>query len=344
MPNTEPPSISIVVPVYNEEECLPTLIERLTAVLSGITGDYEMIFVDGSSNDGSYRVLEEAATRHRSVRCVSLSRNSGHQAALTCGLELAKGDVVITMDADLQHPPELIPAMLSLWRQGYEVVNTAKQTSESLGIWKRFSAWCFYRVYNSISDVPVTPHGSDFRLLDRRCVDALNEMGEYFKFHRALVHYIGFRQTVLEFHCPVRFAGQAKFSFRKLLALAADGIFSFSTLPLKLPFYLGLFVLAILFLLFLIAFALVQTGRLHLPPGWGYLFCVMVLSFAVQLIFIGIMGLYIARIFLEVKRRPHHFVRRSIGFSQVWERETNAGQKPAESLANPLVRARRHPD
>ncbi|HEY2290263.1 MAG TPA: glycosyltransferase family 2 protein [Thermoanaerobaculia bacterium] len=317
MRSAETPSISIVVPVYNEEECLPTLIERITTVLAEVTGDYEMIFVDGSSSDGSYRVLEEAAMSQPTVRCVSLSRNSGHQAALTCGLELAKGDVVITMDADLQHPPELIPVMLGLWRQGYDVVNTAKQGSDEIGIWKRLSAWCFYRVYNSLSDVPVTPHGSDFRLLDRRCVDALKQMDEYFKFHRALVHYIGFRQTTLEFHCPARFAGQAKFSFRKLLALAADGIFSFSTLPLKIPFYLGLLVLAILFLLFLIAFALVQTGQLDLPPGWGYLFCVMVLSFAVQLIFIGIMGLYIARIFLEVKRRPHHFVQRSVGFPPV---------------------------
>ena len=314
MPGSHP-AISIVLPVYNEEQCLPALLARLTAVLAGLTGDYELIFVDGASTDGSFPILERASAQHREVKCVSLSRNSGHQAALTCGLQLAQGEVVITMDADLQHPPELIPAMLALWEQGNDVVNTAKHAPPDASLWKRVSADWFYRLYNLISDVRVTAHSSDFRLLDRRCVDAINEMGEHFKFHRALVQYIGFRQTVLEFQCPPRFAGKAKFSFRRLLALAADGIFSFSTLPLKLPFYLGTLVLAIFFLLFLVAFGLVVTGHLDLPPGWGYLFTGIVLTFAVQLIFIGIVGLYIARIFHEVKRRPHHFVARSCGFA-----------------------------
>jgi polyisoprenyl-phosphate glycosyltransferase len=316
-----PPTVSIVLPVYNEEECLPALVERLGTVMAGLAVEYELIFVDGASTDRSYEVLQALAAGDPAVKCLSLSRNSGHQAALSCGLQLACGAVVITMDADLQHPPELIPEMLELWREGFDVVNTRKLGTDRIGFWKSLSSRCFYKVYNLLSEVPITPAASDFRLLDRRCVDAINSMGEHDKFHRALVHYIGFRQTTLEFHCPARFAGKAKFSFPKLLALAADGIFSFSTLPLKLPFYLGVLVLAILGLLFVVAVVLALTGHLELPPGWGYLFTVMVLTFGAQLVFIGIMGLYMARLILEVKKRPHHFVQRAFGFD---------GEAPAE--------------
>jgi dolichol-phosphate mannosyltransferase len=322
------PSVSIVVPVFNEEECLPALVERLAKAMASLASDYELIFVDGASTDRSYRVLQALAAGNGAVKCLSLSRNSGHQAALSCGLQLASGAVVVTMDADLQHPPELIPEMLELWRQGFDVVNTVKLGTEKIGFWKSLSSRCFYRVYNLLSEVPITPAASDFRLLDRKCVDAINSMGEHDKFHRALVHYIGFSQTTLEFQCPARFAGKAKFSFPKLLALAADGIFSFSTLPLKLPFYLGVLVLAILGLLFVVAVVLALSGHLELPPGWGYLFTVMVLTFGAQLVFIGIMGLYMARLILEVKKRPHHFVQRSFGFGGAGVVERGAAPGP----------------
>ncbi len=306
--------LSIIIPLLNEEACLPLLIQRLEAVMRKLGCGYELILVDDCSTDSSFEVIALAARGNPAIRALRLSRNKGHQAALACGLEVAQGDVVITMDADLQHPPELVPALLDLWQQGYDVVNTARRNSADAKLVKRLVSRAFYAVFNRISDVPLTPNSSDFRLLDRKCADALRSMGEYHKFYRGLIHDIGFRQTVLTFDCQPRAAGRTKYTFRKSLHLASSGIFSFSTLPLKVPFFLGLTILGGLSFLFAIAVFLYLTGRYQFVPGWTSLIAIMLLMFGVDLLFMGLFGLYLAKIFIEIKARPLYFIDRSIGF------------------------------
>ncbi len=310
----ERPLVSLVVPVHDEADCLPELIARIERVMAGTGADWELIFVDDGSRDGSFERIEEAARANPAIRGLAFSRNMGHQAALSCGLRAAAGDAVVTLDGDLQHPPEAIPEMLSLWRQGFQVVNTARRRSERVGLVKRGLARLFYLVHNLLSDVKLIPGGSDFRLLDRRSVDAINSLGEAAKFHRGLVHYIGFRQTVLPFDSPGRWAGRRKYTFRRSLRLAGDGIFSFSTLPLKVPFYLGLALMVPLGLYFLVSIALYLGGEIRFEPGWGSVVAILLATFGVQLLFIGVVGLYLARIFIEVKHRPEYFVWRSVNY------------------------------
>jgi len=313
------PVLSVVVPVHNEAECCPEMIRRLSAVLDGTGCASEVIFVDDASTDATFEIIAAAARVDSRIRCIGFSRNMGHQAALACGLESSRGAAVVTMDGDLQHPPELLPEMLRLWREGFEVVNTVRRRDADVGLLKGAASRLFYRVFNSVSDVKLTPNSSDFRLLDRRCVEALLSMREYFRFYRGLVDYIGFRQTVIEFDCPRRFAGERRYTWRKSLKLASSGLFSFSTLALKAPFFLGLLVLAVVTAYGAVSAVLIATGVLKAMPGWASIVVILLLTFGVQLVFMGIIGLYLAKIFLEVKARPLYFVRRSAGF----------GDKPA---------------
>lgn len=306
--------LSVVVPVLNEEECIPALVERLEAVLSELTDDYEILFVDDCSRDRTFDLISRAAHRNPRIKCLGFSRSRGHQLALSCGMRAATGDVVVSMDGDLQHPPELIPELVQLWRQGYDVVNTVRRSSGVKSPVKNGLSRLFYFAFNRIADIPLTPNSSDFRLLDRQCVDALSSMEEYFKFHRGLVHYIGFRQTEIQFDCPPRLAGKPAYNLKRSLRLASDGIFSFSTLPLRIPFYLGAAVLAVLSATFLYDLVFFLIGRRPFAPGWASLVVIVLLTFGVQLLFMGIFGLYISKIFIETKRRPPYFIQRSVGF------------------------------
>lgn len=327
--------LSVVVPLLNEEECLPTLIERLEKSLSSITEHYEVILIDDCSTDRSLEIIEAAAMRNPRFKGLSLSATRGHQTALSCGMEVASGDVVISMDADLQHPPELIGALVERWQQGYQVVNTMRRNPGHRSRLKRIVSRLFYFVFNRISDLPLTPDSSDFRLLDRQSVDALNSLSEAFKFHRGLVHYIGFKQTLLPFDCPERHAGHSRYTFKKSMHLASRGIFSFTTIPLKLPFYLGLAVLTIFSVLLLVYFFFSLTGRYAFDVGWTTLMAVSLLSFGVQLLFMGIFGMYIAKIFIETKRRPQYFVSRLIGFEADTLEAQPAAPAPAEGGVEP---------
>lgn len=311
------PFVSIVVPVFNEEECLPELIRCIEKHLPASYPAYEVILIDDCSRDKTPLLIAAISKENSKIKGIRLSRNSGHQAALACGLAAASGDVVITMDGDLQHPPSLLPDMLKLWREdGFDIVNTLRRRTAGSGLLDRLGSKIFYKLFNRIADIQLMPGSADFRLLDRRAVDALNSMREFFKFYRGQVPYIGFKQTTLHFDCPPRFAGTRSYTLRQSLRLASSGLMSFSTFGLKLPFLLGLLILFVVASYGGIAAVLIATGRTQLTDGWLSLVILMCLSIGLQLTFLGMIGLYVGKIFIEVKGRPLYFVDQTFGFEQ----------------------------
>ncbi|NDE16354.1 glycosyltransferase [bacterium] len=314
------PLLSIVVPVHNEEACVEEFLRRTQAVMaanSGMVaeavGDYEIVFVDDASSDRTYELIESAHRENSRIKCVSLSRNAGHQAALLCGIRRARGDAVIMMDGDLQHPPELIPDLVARAGAGWSVVHCVRKNPQAGIPGKDIFSRLFYVLFNRVSPVKITPNASDFRIMDRRSVDALLSMPEVSPFLRGMVPYIGYRQCDLEFECPPRFAGEASYTLKKSMKLAFDGLFSFSTWPLRLPFLAGLMMLVAGGTYLAICTLLAISGKAHLVPGWLSLISLQLMLFAFQVLFTGIVGLYVGRIYHEVKRRPPYFVDRAIG-------------------------------
>lgn len=303
--------ISLVVPVFNEQENLCEFYKRVTAVMSAEPYDYNIIFVDDGSRDSSALILSELSKKDSHVEAYLLSRNYGHQMALTCGLDNADGDAVITMDGDLQHPPELLPELLRLWEQGNEIVQTKRLATEDAGFFKKFTSNAYYKLINALSEVEITPGGSDFRLMDRIAVDAFKQYRERARFIRGLVNTLGFRVTVLEFVAPPRFAGHSKFNLHKMLHFALDGITAFSNMPLRWALYVGLIFGLISFSLLLHVFY-VKFIIDEAAPGWATTsFSIFLLS-GIELIGIGVLGEYIGRIFEEIKHRPLYLVARHI--------------------------------
>ena len=303
--------ISIVVPVFNEEDNLHEFYKQATTVMQKEKYDYNLIFVDDGSRDSSALILSELSKQDAHVEAYLLSRNYGHQMALTCGLDHADGDAVITMDGDLQHPPELIPQLLRLWEQGNEIVLTKRMATEDAGFFKNITSSLYYKLINTLSNVEITPGGSDFRLMDRIAVDAFKQYRERARFIRGLVNTLGFKVAVLEFVAPPRFAGHSKFNLKKMLHFALDGITAFSNLPLRWSFYIGLFCgLCSILLLGHVFFVKFVTN--DAVPGWATTtVCVLFLG-GIQLVGIGILGEYIGRIFEEIKHRPLYLVARHI--------------------------------
>lgn len=304
--------VSIVTPVYNEEDNLREFYKRITEVMAKETAyDYNIIFVDDGSKDKSRVMLNELSKEDTHVEAYLLSRNYGHQLALTCGLDNADGDVVITMDGDLQHPPELLPQMLRLWEQGHEIVATKRLATEDAGFIKNVTSSGYYKLINMLSQVEITPGGSDFRLMDRIAVDAFKQYREKARFIRGLVNTLGFNCATIEFVAPPRFAGTSKFNLKKMLHFALDGITAFSTLPLRWALYcgLGFGMLSFFVLLHVLYVKFVANDAV---PGWSTVVgCVSFLG-GIQLVGIGILGEYIGRIFEEVKNRPLYLVSRHI--------------------------------
>ena len=318
-------SVSIVVPAYNEGDCLATLVSQLREVLGGLTKNFEVIIVDDGSSDQTFDRVTEPCRQDARVKGISLSRNVGHQAALACGLEAARGDVVVTVDADLQHPPNFIPHMIHAWQQGFDVVNTVRLRQRSSNALDEKFSKIFYWLFNKVSDVKLIPDSPDFRLLDRRCVDALVSMPEHLKFFRGMVPYIGFNQTTLEFDCPPRFAGERSYTLRKSMTLAYHGLLSFSDAGLKVPLVAGLLILAVTVVYVIASLVLFARGNSELAKGWASLVSLALLSLGLQLVFTGMFGLYLGKIFLEVKRRPIYFVKRTVGMGR-GHAETGPGQ------------------
>lgn len=306
------PLVSIAFPVYDEEDNLRPLFEQVTEALAGADVDYELIFVDNGSTDGSLDVIKEFSERDPRVRYVSLSRNFGHQGGLLAGMFYSRGDAVITMDADLQHPPALLPEMIRRWRDGNEVVYTRKKNYK-MSAWHTLQVRVFYRLVSRLSGLELSFGQSDFRLLDRRVAELIVQLPEYRKFLRGIVQWVGFRQTGLHYEVAERLAGESKFRFASLFSFAVDGILSFSLIPLRASLLIG-FVVAALCLGYgaftvLIGVLNALGAGYPLPPGWATLTASALFLSSVQLIAIGTLSEYVGRIFEQTKGRPPFIVR-----------------------------------
>lgn len=299
--------LSIVVPCYNEEACLAELHVRLGAAARAAVGvDYELVLVNDGSRDKSWTIMQRMAAEDPHVVAVNLSRNHGHQLALTAGLDLCCGETILIIDADLQDPPELLSELSARMDQGYDVVYAQRRTRAKESAFKLLTADLFYRLLAGMSETPIPRNVGDFRLMSRRAVDRLNAMGEHDRFLRGMVAWMGGRQTEVLYDRDPRFAGETGYTLKKMIKLATAGITSFSTLPLKLAVVLAGAGAAIAFgLLLYVAIGFV-TG--HVARGWTSLAMMMVFFGVGQFLCLAVMGAYIGRIFLEVKARPLYFV------------------------------------
>ncbi len=300
------PLVSVVVPLCNEEETVEELHRRLSAVLdaSGVT--YEIILVDDGSSDATGDRADELASGDDRLVVVHLSRNFGHQAAVSAGIDHARGGAVVLMDGDLQDPPEVVPRFIAAWRNGYDVVYGIRRHRKE-GLLKRLGYAGFYRLWNAISDLDIPLDSGDFCLMDRYVVAVLRHLPERMRFIRGLRSFVGFRQVGLPYERAARGAGSSKYSLKALIGLAIDGLVSFSSYPLRLVTYLGLATISLAFVLLgwvLFDAWFTQTA----PPGWASTIVVVLFMASVQLLSLGIIGEYIRLIFLEVKRRPTYIV------------------------------------
>jgi len=300
--------ISVIVPCFNEEEGITMCHERLTAVLSGITDAYEIVYVDDGSKDRTAAMLREFHRVDPRAVVLRLSRNFGHQPAVSAGLDAVRGQAVVIIDADLQDPPELIPAMLDLWRQGYQVVYGVRDSREGESGFKLWSAKMFYRIINSLSDVEIPLDTGDFRLIDQSVVEAFRRMPERHRLLRGMSSWIGFSQTGLRYERSARFAGKTKYPLGKMLGLALDGIVSFSTIPLRLVTILG-FAAAMLAFLGIVYTLVVRLLTHSWVQGWAMSFIGMLFMSGAQMLCLGILGEYIGRIYTESKQRPLYLLR-----------------------------------
>lgn len=301
-----PLSISVVIPCFNEEAVLPELFVRLGAVLSGFSFQREIILIDDGSSDRTWELLVEHQKRDATLKIIRLARNSGHQYALTCGLDQAAGEVILIMDADLQDPPELLGEMLEKWRQGYDVIYGQRVNRGGETRAKRFFAYSFYRLLSKITKIMIVPDTGDFRLMDRRVLTALNRMRERHRFIRGMVSWVGFSQTPIAYDRPARFAGETKYPFKKSVFLAIDAITSFSHAPLRIASYLGtsLSIFSFIYIFIVIWLKIIGVNL----PGYTSLMGSVLLLGGVQLLVLGIIGEYVGRIFEQGQQRPLYLI------------------------------------
>jgi dolichol-phosphate mannosyltransferase len=301
------PTYSLVIPVFNEEKTLPELRSRLLALLEQLDGDSEVLLIDDGSSDNSYRLMCAIHQEDSRFKVVHLARNFGHQLAITAGIDLAAGQAVVIMDADLQDPPEVVIEMAKKWREGYEVVYGVRVDRETDSTFKRKTAELYYRLLGRLTEVPIPMDVGDFRLVDRRAVEAFKGMREQSRFVRGMFSWMGFRQVGVPYRRAERFAGQTKYPFRKMAKLAVDGIVGFSRVPLRLALNLG----------FLASFVALAAGVFTLAgkliggytvPGWTSVVLIALFLGGLQLAVMGVMGEYIGRIYEEVIRRPLYIV------------------------------------
>ena len=301
--------VSVVVPVFNEEDNVTVFHERMTSVadvLLGLDLDLELIFVDDGSSDDSLPRLLATAEADPSVKVIKLARNFGHQVAITAGMDHARGDCVVVIDADLQDPPEVIPRMVEKWREGNDVVYGVRSRRAGESALKLATASAFYRILRVLTKVDIPVDVGDFRLMSRRATDQLKGMREQDRFVRGLVSWIGFNQTGVEYEREARFAGETKYPFRKMFKFALDGITSFSTVPLRLASWLGY--AASVFAFVYLASVFIQKWMGQTVDGWATIMVAMLFLGGTQLICLGIMGEYLGRIFTEIKGRPLYVV------------------------------------
>jgi dolichol-phosphate mannosyltransferase len=314
---------SFVIPVFNERETLPELHRRLSDVIETLDGEAELLFVDDCSFDGSYELLGELGREDPRIRVIRFARNFGHQVAITAGLDHAAGDAVVVMDADLQDPPEVIPDLIARWEEGYEVVYAVRERRSGESWLKRSTASWFYRVLRRIAHVEMPLDAGDFRLVDRRAVDAFRSMRERARYVRGMFSWVGFRQIGVPYSRSERFAGEPKYSYRKSLTLAVDGLVSFSSAPLRAALVAGFAFSTLAFALGVFAVVAKIAGA-FVVPGWASILVVVSFLGGVQLTVIGMLGLYVGRIYEEVKARPIYIVRETIGFLDAPAPETSS--------------------
>ncbi|MBW4696111.1 MAG: glycosyltransferase family 2 protein [Lyngbya sp. HA4199-MV5] len=331
------PTYSFIVPVFNEEATLVELYRRLSAVMDSMDGTVELVLVDDGSHDRSLTIMRDLRERDRRVCYLSFARNFGHQIAVTAGLNFVRGQAIVVLDADLQDPPELIPELADKWRRGYDVVYAQRVQRHQEGWFKRLTAYVFYRLLRQLADVEMPTDTGDFCLMDRRVVDALNAMPERNRYIRGLRSWLGFRQIAIPFERDSRFAGEVKYTFRKSLALAIDGLVSFSKVPLRISTYVGLFaaVVAIVMAILVLYWRFVSP----VSPLTGFATIAVAIFFlgAVQLFSIGILGEYIGRIYEEVKNRPVYILGEVSGFDGMTARQGTT----LNTSKDPVIDARR---
>ncbi|MDH3202268.1 MAG: glycosyltransferase family 2 protein [Myxococcales bacterium] len=300
------PVLSLIIPIYNEEAIIAELNRRLKDFLREMDETWEVVFVDDGSQDRTPEMLNEIAAVEPRYKVISFSRNFGHQAAITAGMDRAEGDAVVIMDADLQEPPEVVTEMIQKWREGYDVVYGQRSIRYGESIFKRVTAAAFYRLLRTLIPIEMPLDTGDFRLMSRRVVLSMRALREQHRFMRAIVSWLGFRQKAVQYERPERFAGETKYPLRKMMGFAIDGITSFSIVPLRLATWLGLF--SGLVAIATSGWALYAAIAGRTVPGWATIMIAVALASSAQLIMTGILGEYVGRIYEEVKRRPLYVV------------------------------------
>ena len=306
-PMRNDPKISVIVPVFNEEMNIMPLMQRLMKVLERYISR-EIVFVDDGSTDGTLNILRTISRQYPFTRYISFSRNFGHQSALRAGLMQADGDCIVSLDADLQHPPEVIPEMISRWQEGYEIVLATRSGSEALPLLKRISSRLYYRILNSLSDIHFDEGGADFRLLDRKVVMVLRQLPEQNLFLRGIVNWVGFRKYAITYEQEERAEGESKYSIHKMVQLGMQGITAFSVRPLRLATFAGLIIagLAMIYAIYAL-FMYLFTNRT--VAGWTSLILSILFLGGIQMFLLGIIGEYLGRLFIDTKRRPDYIIR-----------------------------------
>ena len=319
---------SIVIPIFNEEAVLPILLRRIDALMDKLDGPAEAIFVDDGSTDCSSIVLEAKARDDHRCRYIGLTRNFGHQVAISAGMDAANGEAVVVMDGDLQDPPEVVLDMIAKWKEGYHIVCGRRLSREGESAFKRWTADLFYRLLGRLSAIEIPNEVGDFRLVDRQALDAFRAMPEHDRFVRGMFAWLGFRAAEVAFRRPARAAGDSKYPLRKMLRLAVNGVIGFSDAPLRLAIWAGMSVSGLALLYGFYVIGLWLTGS-SLVTGWSSTIVIVSFLCGVNMLMTGIMGLYVGRIHAEVKGRPLYVVGRRVGF----ERERAAVESPSEQIA-----------
>jgi len=307
--------ISVVIPIHNESVALPVLYDRLNKMASTRAEQFEFIFINDASKDNSFQIMQDLHKKDPRVKVANLSRNFGHQIAVTAGIDLSRGDAVILMDGDLQDPPEVIPQLVDKWHEGFEVVYAVREKRNGETIFKKFSAQMFYRTLRKITGLDLPLDAGDFRLMGHRVVDALQNMREGHRYIRGMVSWVGYKQTGVMYSRDSRYGGETKYTLLKMMKFAVDGITSFSDLPLKFASYLGFFSTIVAVLLILKVFFSFFVFH-NAVPGWASLMVVVLFIGGVQLVVLGIMGEYIGRTHDEVRGRPLYFLDETFGFDR----------------------------
>jgi polyisoprenyl-phosphate glycosyltransferase len=304
--------LSIIVPVYNEQETIQQFYKELHKIID--KSNYELIFVNDGSCDNTFSILQKISENNIRIVIINLSRNFGHQNALMAGFEYCHGSDILCMDSDLQHPPSVIPHLITQRKRGFDVVNTRRIEAEGTGFIKKITANYFYKIFNKLSGLKIDQNSADFRLVSRRALNELMRMNEKTIFIRGMVQWIGFNQTFIEYKASKRIAGKTKYSLKRMVRFAADGILSFSSKPLKASIYIGMVMSLFSFLYGLYAVFIVLFKK-EVVTGWASLLVMITLLGGLNLIFLGLIGQYIARIYDETKDRPRYIIKDIMGGS-----------------------------